>query len=424
MENQNNLVQTDTGILLEAGQSECFFGEHLKFKYNYPIISENNVFDIKVRQNLPKIPKVMWEAIVSLFHDLCSHNMEVAVRIMLSPLGDLTCIVPHQTVSGSHYTADYERCVNILTGERLKYTDMVCAGHDQLWQIHSHNTMQLSTASSVDDGNEKDPNELYMPGGYGILSCFGHYKQPIHPYHGLYQTHYYQPTVAAVPKAPVAENPNKGKDSYQVRFSIVSESGQLRREKSRYQRYYVGYGEHNLIVEDLPSDQHIIYDRDHLMAYHLNVVMLIETDVTSVVYNYGSQDRRSKLPGTKVKATTASSIEAKKETKLVLGDTDSGKALDTEPIRDVDISEYIPVNRSNKPKNSYFDNLDDEILYLVTTYGLLACKKVLDMYIENSISIADKKEREFDDVNLDPNDPFYFDDEGLSYFDKDGFYIQ
>jgi hypothetical protein len=44
MDNQNNLVQTDTGILLEAGQSECFFGEHLTFKYNYPIISENNIY--------------------------------------------------------------------------------------------------------------------------------------------------------------------------------------------------------------------------------------------------------------------------------------------------------------------------------------------------------------------------------------------
>jgi hypothetical protein len=281
--NFSNVYQYSGGLLIE-NNSDCYFGTHLTQYYpeNIPTISDSQAYTITLNQEVPKISKNMWEAIVALFHDLTDRNLEVAVRIYINLMDDtLICVVPKQEVTGASYQAKYEQSKNILTGEDINVLDLVVQGYEQLWQIHSHNTMGLDHASNIDDGNDKEPNELYMPGGYAILSNFGFYKRPRHNRLAYVGGKYIQlqPT----------DSPFLGKDSYRVVFSIVTDFKKKRDISGRLTRVYVPDNCVDLYVQDLNHDAHKIYDRELLSPYHPSVLEQISLYIPPLPTYQGKQ---------------------------------------------------------------------------------------------------------------------------------------
>lgn len=118
----------------------------------------------ELRPDLTKIPYELWSAVIDLyFHYAAISNLEVSVLLLrdAATKQKWKVVVPQQTVSAASVHAEFDDCIDLLTGE--EYQSFPPDGWLHAGSSHSHHTMSVSF-SSVDDANELD-----VPGAHVLV---------------------------------------------------------------------------------------------------------------------------------------------------------------------------------------------------------------------------------------------------------------
>jgi hypothetical protein len=160
---------TEQTLRLKTGETvaqlETYYGNHLVYQPYEDGIDDYVMRVFEVNPNLPKVPTDLWNKLMTLFLDYAEQDLEVHARIIYDEYrNDWKVIIPTQMVTGGSATYNYQSCVDLETGRSLSYPADL-PSYDNIWHIHSHNTMQLKHPSGVDD---KD--ELHVKQGYCVIS--------------------------------------------------------------------------------------------------------------------------------------------------------------------------------------------------------------------------------------------------------------
>lgn len=155
-----------------------FYGSHLVYVPHPDGIALGYMDYFDVNPELPKVPRCLWDKLISLFYDYALNHLEVHARIVYdSEWDDWKVIIPRQEVTGGSTSYEYTDSCDLETGIPLNYpTDL--PSYDVMWQIHSHNTLQLKEPSGVDDWRtdpitrKRTPHELGTKQGYCVISNF------------------------------------------------------------------------------------------------------------------------------------------------------------------------------------------------------------------------------------------------------------
>ena len=158
-----------TTLRLKTGETvaqlETYYGNHLVYQPYDAGIDDYVMQVFEVNPNLPQIPNALWNKLMTLFLDYAEQDLEVHARITYDEYkDDWKVVIPSQQVTGGSATYNYQRCVDLETGRSLSYP-VDLPSYDNIWHIHSHNTMALKHPSGVDDNDE-----LHVKQGYCVIS--------------------------------------------------------------------------------------------------------------------------------------------------------------------------------------------------------------------------------------------------------------
>lgn len=141
-----------------------YFGNYLK-RVDDPlataVITEQHLKEFRIRDNLPRIPCLLWQRWVKLcFHfvDKVTSTTEVSCRFLVKE-DDQTqwrIAIPPQFVSGGHVDAPgFDNSIDITTGELIEHWPP--AGWIPVGSSHSHNTMGVFFSATDDRSELGDP---------------------------------------------------------------------------------------------------------------------------------------------------------------------------------------------------------------------------------------------------------------------------
>jgi len=237
------MVTTSSLQVLKTGElvaeASSFWGSHFKYA-KYPEGIDLSLMDAFVLpDNLPKVPRFLWDRLVSLYFDYADQSLEVHGRIVLDPdKNDWKILIPFQEVTAGSVSYNYSVCFDLLTGQRLRFPEDL-PFHYVVWETHSHNTMPLKTPSTIDD-----KNELSEQIGYCIISTID-VKQR------TYKTCF---TVVRDDGRPTIEKANQFAYFGWESFDYVRRS----EPKVQYRRYFINDADVGGIVEGLTHQDHCV----------------------------------------------------------------------------------------------------------------------------------------------------------------------
>lgn len=128
---------------------------------------------LAVSEELPKVPKRLFDRVIKFFYDYASQGLEVHARVVYNPRSkEFKVFIPTQTITGASVEQyDYTQAIDLETGEKTALPHKHFA---TLWQWHVH-PFNLPDPSSIDDDGipgQPGTGELDRPGGYGVASTW------------------------------------------------------------------------------------------------------------------------------------------------------------------------------------------------------------------------------------------------------------